>query len=747
MTATVDDIREEQTFFDVAWDHRERSRQRLLEAPAQSAGPRAGAASMRRQVEAILEELPGPEEAVAFGRFDTADGTATYVGKRMIHDDDHELLVINWKLAAAAPFYESTPADPGDVARIRKYSCLRNTITDIEESILADLARRVEELTDQQTTGIDDVLLRDLETGRTGEMRDIVQTIHATQYGLVRAPMDQVLIIQGGPGTGKTAVALHRASWLLYNHREDLAASDVLVVGPNATFTKYIRQVLPGLGDVDVAHIDLRRLGPQASTGRSEPAETATLKGEERMADLLQSALTQRVRFPERVDRIPIGPEAEGLWLTRDEVEDQLPAFSAWETYNGGRSAFRAWVTRVAAGRRNDVPASAIDAAVERVWPNLTAASFLRDLLGSRDRLLAAAGDTFLAGDVSRLQRTPAERISDEQWSDADVALLDEADSLINGVARTYKHVVVDEAQDLSPMQLRSLRRRCPVGSYTIVGDLAQSTSLWARSDWESLGTALATEHPVAVEELELGYRVPEQIFEFAAQLLPYAAPGIAKPTVIRRGPSDPDLVEVDTGLMAENAISAAVRYAGHGHFVGIICPDAQREHVIAELRANDIQWSDTDSGGLGTSINLASPEQAKGLEFDAVVVVDPTSIVDESPHGHRMLYVALTRTTKHLTVVHDGVALPGPDSVRAPSATGTVVRGDLPADKAPPESSRSEARTSGLSLADTVARAVASEVAAHLRQSTAPETWPQIIDLIRRDLGVSDEEMFEQLG
>ncbi|HET9079535.1 MAG TPA: hypothetical protein VFO01_03325, partial [Trebonia sp.] len=403
--------------------------------------------------------MRGPDEAVAIGRFDTESGTL-YVGKRRISDGDGDGLVINWQAPAAEPFYRATFDEPIGVLRKRSFTTERNRVLDFDETVFAELADRVAELTSNEQLGINDTVLRDLDEVRTGEMRDIVQTIHASQYHLIRQPFDRLLIVQGGPGTGKSVVALHRVSWLLFNE-ESLRPSDVLVIGPNPTFTKYISSVLPGLGDHEVHHRDILSLGPQRSDGREEDRETTELKGFDGMAGLLERALRLRIRPLPDGTRLEVVP---GVALGTAGVNQAVSAAIDATSYNSGRQRFRAWVeqsARNATQRPEALTATIFDNAVERIWPALTPQSFLQELLGSRERLTAAAGDEFRAGDINRLYRQAAGRISDERWSDSDVALLDEAELLIRGSSdRAYRHIVVDEAQDLSPMQLRSIKRR-----------------------------------------------------------------------------------------------------------------------------------------------------------------------------------------------------------------------------------------------------------------------------------------------
>ena len=725
----------EQEYFDHAGDCRERSRATLIAAPASAAGPIAGMSAVKRSTDKYLDRIPGPDEAVAHGRFETEDETL-YVGKRRISDDDGEPLVISWKAPAAAPFYRATFDEPVGVLRKRDFRTEKNRVLDFDETVFADLADRVAALTSNEHLGINDTVLRDLDEDRTGEMRDIVQTIHASQYDLIRQPLNRLLIVQGGPGTGKSVVALHRVSWLLFNE-ESLAPSDVLVIGPNPTFTRYISSVLPGLGDHDVQHRDILSLGPQRSNGREEDRETAELKGFEGMVGLLERALRLRVRPLPEGTRLEIVP---GVALGTAEVNQAVGSAIDAGSYNSGRQQFRAWVERAArSSTRNPeaLTATSFDNAVERVWPALTPQSFLQELLGSRERLTAAAGDEFRAGDINRLYRQAAERISDERWSDSDVALLDEAELLIRGSSGfgAFGHIVVDEAQDLSPMQLRSIKRRSSSGSLTLVGDLAQATNPWAPDTWDSIADQLRKDAPVEQHTLELGYRVPRQIYELAAQLLPFAAPNVTPPRAIREGPSEPTVVEVDRDDTAKSAVDAARDYAGRGLFVGIVCPEALHDDVVDQLKSQGVSFADAAEGKLGTSINLVSPTGSKGLEFDAAIVVEPELIAGDDQVGLRTLYVALTRTTRYLTIVHTGQVLPLLSS--KPTAR--------PTDE--PEQSAMSAKAVPVSRVDTltvptlrpnrIATAIAGPLADDIRSSAQPELWSAILEELRRQLGL----------
>ncbi|KGN29461.1 hypothetical protein N802_13625 [Knoellia sinensis KCTC 19936] len=761
-------LKREQAHFDDAWLAREATRATLSDAGSASGGPRKVAAAVKNAADERLQRLGGSDDAVAFGRVDVGDDVL-YIGNHAITNDDFDLLVVNWQAPAARPYFEATFANPLGATLRRTFQCERNTIQGFDDVVFEDLARRVAQLdaSAEEVWGINDALLSDLEAGRSGEMREIVQTIHHAQYALIRSEMDQLLVIQGGPGTGKTAVALHRVSWLLYNHAPDLLPQDVMVVGPSDTFTRYIRSVLPGLGDDNVVYRDLRSLGPQKSTGRNEGTSIRRLKGELRMASLLHTALWQRVRVPDRMKTLQVGSGFSAVSFSREEIEAELPNHVGKGSYTVGRASFRNFLQREVEARNPRGPgatAPVLDAAVERVWPSLSAVAFLRDLFGSRDRLLAAAGDRFTGTEIGRLFRQASDKVADEQWSDVDVALLDEAEELLNGrPSARYRHIVVDEAQDLSPMQLRSIRRRSESGSMTVVGDLAQSTGPWARESWDDITTILASDLPAQLEQLELGYRVPRQVYEFAAQLLPYIAPGLKPPTVVRDGPADPELVEVDEFDVAGPALAAARSHAGSGRFVGLICPDRHRRRLEEELVAHDVKWANVGSGNLDSSINVARPSESKGLEFDAVVVVDPEAIVGESDWGLRHLYVALTRTTKYLTVLHTGVALPLPTEQASDALIELAeVRGLEQAalfDAPPParvtertprdpsaESSRPNARaasrtgsTSTSSLNVVIAKRAAEALAADLREAVAPHLWEAVISELREELGLGD--------
>ena len=657
------ELAEEQAYFDRADKNRQRHQAQLDELPGAAAN--AGAAQrFLKWVAGKREARATVREAVAIGRIDDASEEPLYIGNELITDEAHEILVINWRTKAAEPYFNATLGDPQGLVRKRSFVCDGNTITDFADVLFRQLEEAIEAL-----DGPDGLLLAELDRSRDGTMHEIVATIQAAQYDLIRAPVDRTLVIEGGPGTGKTAVALHRVSWLLYNHRDRFGASDIVVVGPNPAFTRYVRTVLPELGDTEVEHADIGRFAPPVLRGRPEPVEVRRLKGDERMAGLLARALEARIGVPDAAERMLFG--GRFVTIAGAEVRAVLDECRAAPGgYAHRRALLRDRLHELA--RERGAPTDRerlepVDNLVERLWPQFSAPAFLRQLLGSKRRLAAAAGPGLTAEEAVSLQRQGADKLSTQTWSEADLPLLDEIEDLINGVPRRYRHMVVDEAQDLSAMQLRSIARRSANGSFTLVGDLAQSTGPWARDDWDDLLRHLPDARPATVSALRYGYRVPRQVYELAAKLLPLAAPGLAPLNVVRDGPAEPGIHRVEASERPGRAVALAMEHAAQGRFVGVICPPAHRQELVEALAANQVEWSGADQGDLATAVNVVGPQEAKGLEFDAVVVVEPEDIVAGDDRGHRMLFIALTRTTRYLDIVAAGDPLPMAAPVRVP--------------------------------------------------------------------------------
>lgn len=601
---------------------------------------------------------------VAVGCYDTGH-QRRYVGYRPIRDSEGQLLVADWRSRAAVPYYRVSPDDRAGVRSRRTFECEGNRILDF---IDLDLQR----FDADGGPGLDEPLLRTLRRRRDGMMHDIVATIQADQFEVVRQRPDQVLILDGGPGTGKTAIALHRISWLLSNYPL-LRGDGVLVVGPHPTFMRYIGQVLPGLGDHDVVHRDLGSLAPPVRRGRTEPDAVARIKGDPRMPALLARALEARIRIPKashpfatpglfaRPDTTRVRVGGSSVYLPNAEILEALTAARKLELpYANRHSAFRARLTHLIRERSGgQAPGAATVARLaDRFWPLPSAPAFLHDLLGSLERLRQAAAGRFTDHEVRLLYRRAARLLSEEVWSEADLPLLDELDYLLNGPPQQYGHVVVDEAQDLSPMQLRSLVRRTRAASMTLIGDLAQSTGPWSRDTWDDLASHLPPGYPTQVQTLRHAYRVPRPAYDLAAKLLAIAAPGVDPPNVVRDGP-DPRIHLVSAAARPVRVVAVASEHAAAGRFVGIVCPQQFRGEIEAGLSAIGIACGGLGPGSNAARISLVQPREAKGLEFDAVVVVEPELIVADHTNGHRMLYTALTRTTGHLDIVCTGDPLP----------------------------------------------------------------------------------------
>lgn len=691
---------DEQKHLNLVRDERERKREMRLAAP-QAAGNNKAASSLKANAAKDLT-LGKPHDPVAFMRIDVTGDECFYVGYNGLSDRSNDRIVYNWQSKFVLGLRAATHEDPGEVVRHRNFSMGDgNRITTMQDVVFAELAARIAALESDDVTFIETDAMLQETLGRTRgtEMQQIVETIQAAQSTLIGADPHSLLVIQGGPGTGKTAVALHRVSAILYNYgegsgvdaRDIVRPEQVLVIGPNATFTRYISRVLPELGDAAVTQTDLTKLLEThvKATGKDSPA-TARLKGDDRMGEVISRGLVQRVRKPK--DHMSFSTRGVSWRVSLDPSEiEAIFTPLLFERYAEGRGKFRTALltelgTRIRRQLRADrsplagdpqgmLDPTEIDNFVERVWPSLSPQAFLRDLFGNADRLLAAASGTLTADEVQLLRRPAAPKVSEQQWTKEDLVLLDQSSAEITGEPDTFRHIVVDEAQDLSPMQWLAVRRRSERGAMTIVGDIAQSTGHWARDSWDDVIDLLSTQLPTRTEQLSYGYRVPRSVMDLAALLLPTAAPGVRPPVVVRDVDRGPILTAVPPEEdLATTAVSIVEALSGKGHFVGVICPDALREDLEIAFMLAVVSWNDADKGGLSTTINLVSPVASKGLEFDAVVVVDPAGIVEAGPQGERMLYIALTRTTKFLDIVYPQGTLPaalrGHDEPGTPAPT-----------------------------------------------------------------------------
>lgn len=660
------ELQREQAYFDRAKQYRDGQN-----SAWSMSGASASTAVERRAYKNAMEKrkVASPEDPIALTRIDYEDGDKLYIGKVAIFDEEKNLLVVNWQAPAAAVANQATVRNPLGLRSKRTFDAPGNKITSFEDIVFKALAEAVDELDDHSYAG--DALLQSLSRKRGSEMTDIVKTIQAAQDRLVRAGKDQLLIIQGGPGTGKTAVALHRVSWLLFNYQDELPPEDVLVVGPNPTFTRYIRRVLPDLGDEDVVQHAMQSLlaNDVRLTGEDSP-QVAMVKGSARMSYVLEKALKQRIRVPSEDIRIQRRSTVLTVSVPAQAIADVLETLQ-YESFVDGRRRFRQRLVELCAPQLGNIrqvspeqflEPRALEAEVEKIWPQITPQQFLRELLGSKERLKRAAEGHLTSDEMELLYRQQADKVSDEPWTMADLALLDEAQATMRDSPRTYGHIVVDEAQDLSKMQLRAIRRRSKNGSMTVVGDIAQSTGPYSRDSWDDvallLGQGTPTHISTQIVELEHGYRVPKRVFDVALPILQSAAPSVTPPRILRDVDYAPRFAGMPEGDLAQEVARTVFTHSGRGRFVGVVAPVSEWPALREAFRADDLQWSESTDGELSTAINLVTPEDAKGLEFDAVIVVNPAVILD-MPHGERMLYIALTRTTTHLDVIYPLGSLP----------------------------------------------------------------------------------------
>jgi DNA helicase IV len=668
-TAPDTELDAEQAHLDLAYACLDFMRDRAVQLQAAAPADLDLQSTLKRRI----NQLTDTGRALCFGRLDTDEGESWHIGRRHVENEASEPVVVEWRAPIAVPFYRATIEEPLGLRLRRQFVVDRRTLLSMADDLFGpDAAERA--LEGPQVRGRD-ALLAELERGRTGQMLDIVATIQAEQDVVIRAPMPGILTVQGGPGTGKTAIGLHRAAFLLFGN-DALARMGVLVVGPNRTFLRYIAQVLPSLGEEAVVQTTLSDLVPDAPVRvLDEPPDVARLKGDARMAAVLRRSLVVRRR--RIVDDLDVRHQARRIVVPADAVNEIAALVASRRIpYAAGRTTMRDLLARTVYERLADRVGSAsaeyasisrslssnaeFKAALDLAWPSVSPSALVRELLSSRARLAEAADGVLSASEQSSLLRKGGRSARTEPWTEADGPLVDEAIELIDGRLRTYGHGIVDEAQDLSPMQARMLARRVPSGSLTILGDIAQGTGVWARDQWDDLLQHLPAPDGVRLEELRLGYRAPGRVLALASKLLPVIAPHLQPTESIRPGRSDPRFVRVAVGEVAAAAAVEAAGLATHWGSVAVIVPNALHDDVVAALAAAGADLGDAEREGLDHAVTVVPAVTAKGLEFDAVVVVEPAALVDDAPRGLRLLYIALTRPTQHLSVVH-GRPLPEP--------------------------------------------------------------------------------------
>jgi DNA helicase IV len=747
----IEDIESEKAYLGVLYDRLdllreqagERLRAILLEAGGTPQGRSQREATRSHWAEQVAQ-MNAVENGLCFGRLDFTADNPRYIGRigLFAEDRDQDPLLVDWRAPAARAFYLATAVSPEGVKRRRHLRTKGRELTGIDDEVLDIEAGH--EGGREDVTG-EAALLSALTANRTGRMRDIVETIQAQQDEVIRARLPGVLVVQGGPGTGKTAVALHRAAYLLYTHRAQLTKQGVLILGPNATFLRYISQVLPSLAETGVMLATLGDMFPGVTARASEAPAAAALKGRLAMLDVLAAAVADRQTVPE--DYVEVDHDGYPLRIDRAVCEDaRAEARASERPHNLARSIFVTTVIHtlslqiaerigadplggdnlleeadLAETRRELREDEDVQRALFELWPVLTPRQVLRDLLSDADRLASAAP---VLTDEERALLLRERRAG---WTPADVPLLDEIAELL-GVDETLKaravarerrdaieyaegvleivqgsrsldfedeeeevlsaidvvdasafverhevldtrtaaeraaadrtwvfgHVIADEAQELSPMAWRLLMRRCPSRSMTVVGDVAQTGELAGTTTWDQVFEPYVAQRWRHVE-LTVNYRTPAEIMTVAADVLAAVDPSLQPPRSVRTAGVEPWSARVRPGTLAEETIAAVRREAteaGEGR-VGVLVPAGLEDELGAQLVAAVPEAAVGEQPDLLNQIVLMTVRQAKGLEFDSVIVVEPGEIIAESPRGLSDLYVAVTRATRRLGVLH----------------------------------------------------------------------------------------------
>jgi len=661
-----------------------------------------------------LSQLDATERGLCFGRTDdTADDTL-YIGRIGLRDENYHLKLIDWRAPAARPFYAATPNDPHGLVRRRHIYTRNRTVTGVDDDVF-DLGRLSE--SDRRGLSGEALLIATINRARTGRMTDVVATIQAEQDRVIRAQLPGILVVQGGPGTGKTVAALHRAAYLLYTHRTTLERRGVLVIGPNGTFLRYISQVLPSLGETDVVLRTIGDLFPGVqAVDTDDPA--AVIKGDARMVKVLRQVINGRQHVPP--GDLVVSVDGVRMTVTRDAcLRARDKARGLRKPHNVARKLFvTEMLTALVRSEarvldrpldEEDVPFARsrlwdepeVRTALDALWPLLTPQRLLADfyaapsaamLSSAERRLLARPGapaawtvaDVPLLDEAAELlgvdnsaqrrarRAVERERRLEEKYAGevlemtgvADLGMLDAATlaewNRDNGPALTtaeraaadrswtYGHVIIDEAQELSAMAWRMVLRRNPSRSMTIVGDVGQTGSPAGAHTWESMLGMRFRE-----ERLTVNYRTPSEIMAVAGDVLAYAAPGEEPPESVRAEGSAPRAIP-GSPLAVARVVRAELDElaAADGGTLAVIAPPDRIAEIAAAL-PEAVPGDQPEA--LDAEVALLTVAQAKGLEFDRVVLADPEGMLARSANGGRDLYVAITRSTHRLTVVYPG--------------------------------------------------------------------------------------------
>jgi DNA helicase IV len=612
----------------------------------------------------------GPYPGLAGDGAVADDGASGYfhIGRRHVHDPHGTPVVIDWRAPVSRPFYRASQSDPMGLDRRRRFGFSGGELTAFED----------ERFGKGEVAAPSRILIEEIERPRSGPMRDIVATIQPEQDDIVRASVEHTVCVQGAPGTGKTAVGLHRVAYLLYAYSQRLSRGGVIVIGPNKAFLAYIERVLPALGELDVTQLSVTDLTAGVPVRGTDSEFAARIKGDARMATVLRNALW-----------VQLEPPAEAIMLARGSRRWRVPAHEIAELvtelrdrgvrYGTGREMLSHRIAHVilskmeASGETCDDRthesvrrSRTVQQAVAQVWPKADPVRLVFGLLADPE-LRARAADGILdpAEQAAIGWAGPPRGPASARWSAADAVLIDEATDLIERTP-SLAHIVVDEAQDLSPMQCRAIGRRCATGSATVLGDIAQGTTPWATSSWQQLLGHLGKSE-AELRVLDTGYRVPRQILDFASRLLVHIAPDLTPASSVRQDAGALALRQVEPVALAgalADACTDALRIPGSA---AVIAADEQIPAIAEMLTRSGVPHAVLDGAAASDVVTVVPVTLAKGLEFDQVIVVEPARIAAAEARGLHRLYVALTRAVSRLTVLHSEPLPRELGGVRAP--------------------------------------------------------------------------------
>ena len=680
------DFFEDQSHFDNCVISRENMRKDISKWVISASGPKSNMTRVYEDSQRILDKMDPKSATVAFGKIEDKDSEEIYIGRQFISDSEKNILVVEWQRPAAAPYYKATQTNPLDIILKREIFSDKNMIFSFNDTLFGKNGQVAPKVAGSAPRLIVDAnnkksILAKFDSKKTGEIAEIIQTIDPSQYGLIELPLNHGLIIQGGPGTGKSVVALHRISWLLYNFVSELKSSDILVLGPNKNFINYIENLLPTLGNQNIEYLEISNLGPAVKHSLIEDNYVTKIKGDKKMSYLVRNALLCKIKnldsdliinkFYDIDDQRELNTD---LIIPVNLVNDKINKILSTNNYSNSLESFRSWfevelIKRFKAKTSQElnypIQKKVFNEFIKKHLPNFKSTLVLSSLLSSRDYLLEAASfstktsDSFSPIELNSLYRNSSKK-NKKDFSQSDVPLLDALETLLNGPRKKYRHLVVDEAQDLSPMQLLSIWRRVNEQSFTIVGDLAQSTGSWSRDSWDDVKEILAQNTNIKIENLEFGYRIPKEILDYVEPLFDALDLNIPFPKSVKSGFEIPisNLVDFNKNWLADFEKDLS-KFINLDQLTAVISTDKILDIIELGFKKSKIKFSRGSISSPRSKITLMNPDQVKGLEFDAIFVVDPKSIINSSKFGSKLLFVSLTRSTRHLIVIHDGEEIP----------------------------------------------------------------------------------------